>query len=370
MIAFDRPWALVSLAIPLLVTLLASQARRAPRSSTGTLEFWRQVPPDAARAPTRRSTPPLALLLLVAALCAGCLALAGARARATHAPQWTVLIDRSPSMFARGSSGTALAVALELVRERLGTACEFRAVSGSFVSAPEPSVPAAWLEPPAGDWDEPIWGPLDAPGTVWVTDTLRATPALASLALAGCEAGSSAPSSRRSGVYLESRLEGSPFGALVLAWLDGRALERVDHPSSARLSVSSAGVGPAREVRCDAAEWSLAGAARALEPLRDEPEESWLCASDGASVVRFVPGRVEVAWEGRPVLAGDDVAFALEFSRRLDRAVAPRSDAPRVGMPEFRAGDPPPPSRRARSYVSWLATLAAVLALGSLAARR
>lgn len=370
MIAFDRPWALVSLAIPLVVTLLALQARRAPRSSTGTLELWKQVPPEAARAPVRRSTPPLALLLLVAALCAACLALAGARARASLSPRWTVLLDRSPSMYAGAGGATALEAALELVSARLGPECEYRCVSGSFVSAPVATVPAAWLARPAGDWDEPQWGRLDAPGTVWVTDTEAAAPALASLALAGGDAGSAVAPSGRRGVFLDPRLEGTAFGELVLAWLEARGLERVDSGALAMFAVERAGAGPARDVRCDGSEWSLEGAALLLGALPDEPEEPWMQAADGANVVRFVPGRVEVAWEGRPSLRGDDVAFALEFSRRLDRVCALRADEPRIGPAELRLGEPPRPAQRARSYVPWLSTLAALLALGSLAARR
>lgn len=369
MIEFDRPWALASLLVPFLVALLALQARRAPRASTGTLEVWRQLPPDAARAPARRTRPPWSALLLVAALCAACLALAGPRAPLSSAARWTVLIDRSPSMYARSEGRTALERALSTLEPLLEGPREYRSVAGEFVSAPLDRVPPEWLERPAGDWDEPAWERLDEPGLVWVTDAPAASRKAASLALAGSAQGATSDLMDRSGVYVASELEGTPFGELVLAWMEGRGVERAESASGALLAVVAAGQGPAREVTCAGEGWRVVGRVQALEPVLDEPSASWL-ECDGASVVRARPGRIEVAWEGVPRLAGEDVEFALEFSRRLDRAATERVDPARSGEAACELLAPAAPQQRPRSHVPWLASLAALLALGSLAVRR
>jgi len=368
-IEFDRPWALASLLAPLLVTILALQARRAPRASTGTLELWKQVPPEAARAPVRRSSPPWSLLLVVAALCAGSLALAGARAPAESSPRWTVLLDRSPSMYASCGEGIVLERALESLDAQLVGAREFRCAAGQFVSAPESIVPRHWLARPAGDWNEPEWERLDTPGSVWVTDSLSKSPLQASVLRIGCGDGAGLELAARQGLFVDARLDGNVFGQLALSWSEARGVVRVPAPQAALLSIVVAGEGPLRSVRCAGRGWTLEGAARTLSPVLDEPVEVWL-ACEGESVVRARPGWIEVAWDGAPKLAGDDLEFALEFSRRLDRACVARVDAPRSGPTEFRSGEPPLPEAPTRSYVPWLATLAAVLALGSLAARR
>ena len=369
MIEFDRPWALASLLVPLLVTILALQARRAPRASTGTLELWKQVPPEAARAPVRRSSPPWALLLLVAALCAGSLALAGARAPAQSSPRWIVLLDRSPSMYASCGGASVLERALESLDAQLVGAREFRCVAGQFVSAPEPLVPQSWLARPAGDWDEPEWERLDTPGSVWVTDSPSKSPLHASVLRVGCGQSAGLELAARKGLFVDARLEGTAFGQLALSWSEARGVARLPAPQEALLSIVVAGDGPSRSVRCAGRGWSLEGAARAFSPVFDEPVEVWL-ACEGESVVRARPGRIEVAWDGAPKLAGDDLEFALEISRRLDRACVASIDAPGSGPTEFRSGEPPLPEAPTRSYVPWLATLAAALAFGSLAARR
>ena len=369
MIEFDRPWALASLLVPLVVTLLALQARRAPRASTGTLDVWRQVPPDAARAPARRASPPWSVLLLVAALCAACLALAGARAPSTIAPRWTVLIDRSPSMYVRSDGLTALERGLRMLEPLLDGPRDYRCASGEFVSAPLDRIPPEWLERPAGDWDEPAWERLDEPGLVWVTDAPGASRSAASLALVGSAEDSNTPASGRSGLYVDPALAGTPLGELALAWGTGRSIELAGSPSSALLSIVSAGTGPTRELACVGAGWRLAGAARTLEPILHEPSATWL-ECDGVSVVRALPGRVEVAWDGAVLLEGDDVEFALEFSRRFDQACVERVDPARAGETSCDVRAPASPLERPRSYVPWLASLAALLALGSLATRR
>jgi hypothetical protein len=367
-IAFDRPWALVLLVVPLVVTILALQARRAPRASTGTLDVWRQVPADAARAPVRRARPPWALLLLVGSLCAGCLALAGARAPARAEPRWTVLLDRSPSMYALSGGQTALERALEALRQRHPGPCEFRLVSGSFVSAPVEGVPAAWLVRPLGDWDEPEWQRWDEPGVLWVTDMARANPTRAGLLAVGGDVDATLVTAERAGLYVDPRLKGSLFGELALAWCAARGVPWTASRDEALHSILAAGDQPAGRVRCEERGWSLEGVARTLAPRIDEPSEDWLVCG-GQSVVRARPGLVEVAWEGSPLLVGDDVEFALAFSRRLDRAFAGRVDLPPSAPSLYLPGTPSPSHTPERSYVPWLATLAAGLAFLALAVR-
>ncbi|MBM3986669.1 MAG: VWA domain-containing protein [Planctomycetes bacterium] len=368
MIAFDRPWALVSLAVPLVVMLAALQARRAPRVSTGTLMVWRQVPATAARASARRWTPPWSLLLLVGALCAGCLALAGARASARAEPRWMVLVDRSPSMYASSSGPTALERALDALEARVSLPREYRAVSGEFLSAAVDAVPEDWLARPHGDWEEPDWQRWDEPGVVWITDRARGKPAHAGLLAVGGEDGASLHPTGRAGVYIDARLQGTLFGDLALSWCAARGLALAASTDEALFSLRSAGAEPARSVRCEQRGWALEGHARSLPPLHDEPSADWLVC-DGQSVVRARPGVVEVALDGAPQLVGDDLEFALAFSRRLDRAWVERVDPPCSGPGEHLSGTPPSPHAPERSYAPWLATLAAAFGALALAVR-
>jgi len=367
-IAFDRPWALASLVVPLAVMLAALRARRAPRVSTGTLEVWRQVPAGAARASARRWTPPWSALLLVGALCAGCLALAGARASARAEPRWLVLLDRSPSMYASSSGTTALERALDALEALLPRPREYRAVSGEFVSAARDAVPEDWLARPRGDWEEPDWQRWDEPGVVWITDRARAKPVQAALLAVGGEDGASWHPSARAGVHIDARLQGTLFGDLALSWCAARGLALAPSPDAALFVMRSEGAEPVRSLRCEQRGWSLEGLARSLPPLHDEPSADWLVC-DGHSVVRARPGVVEVALDGATRLVGDDLEFALDFSRRLDRAWVERIDPPYSGPGEYLNGTPPAPHAPERSYAAWLATMAAVLGALALAVR-
>ena len=195
---FARPWGLLALVLPLSV-LLASWVGRRPRElSTGTLELWRDLGPEAEAAGVRRAWRlPFSRLLLLAALVSGALALAGPRfAGAPAGNTWRIIVDRSPSMYLpweaagqaiRGTGGdpkgrTRLAAALEMLHELPGAGeATFiwedpGQVFGGTPVGPEPSgpdLPRGWELDPA-KWGVPRaavdWAGRDEAGVIWLTD--------------------------------------------------------------------------------------------------------------------------------------------------------------------------------------------------------
>lgn len=197
-----RPAGLWALALPLVVILASLVGRRPRQVFTGTLVLWRSVGDDVKHGGTRRERRfPPARWLLVLALTAGALALAGPRGRLTPAGEtWRVLVDRSPSMYlpadgagrvAGGHDGedaagpTRLEKALAdlfalrgdaqvaFIWEELGVSWP-----GERLDADETAddLPRTWAWVPAAARPEPDWAGRDEPGALWLTDRVPDVP--------------------------------------------------------------------------------------------------------------------------------------------------------------------------------------------------
>ena len=121
-LAFDNPaalWAL-ALALPLTVLFLLKRKRRdVPVSST--MLWQRALKETIARAPFRKPSEWLSLLLLLLALCALALGAAGMRLGrgGTGGRALILVIDASASMTARTDSGTRMELAIARARDAL-----------------------------------------------------------------------------------------------------------------------------------------------------------------------------------------------------------------------------------------------------------
>jgi hypothetical protein len=94
-LVWSRAWGFAALALPAALLLLARARRDPPELATGTLAIWHEVAARAAT-PAHASRPrvPPATWLVLAALAAGAIALAGPRLVAREGPRtWTVLVD-------------------------------------------------------------------------------------------------------------------------------------------------------------------------------------------------------------------------------------------------------------------------------------
>jgi hypothetical protein len=355
-LTWQRPWLASLLVLPALIWFLAAQQDRTIAVWSGTLALWR----DAAHAPARTAPsrlPPIAVRLLVGALAAAVLALAGPTLTAQRAARaWTVVVDRSPSMYLpwNGSDGpTRLARALERARGILeqarasGDSTTWVADAGSALErAVGSEFPREWLAAPAVPRVEPVWAHHDARGTLWVSD---AAPDPAPRA-AGCVAsgGSAAPgfvSARgvdrvawdgerlveRAGVgqqpevLLDAALP-APVERVARAWAEARGCAVVAAAGSrvvlelTRSSPAASGgpTGGMQTCERDGWTWDVD-----VAPAEVPAGEVWLSTQAGRAVVVWEPGTVTLlpSVVGEP--RGDPADFALSWAELLDRAALP-----------------------------------------------
>ena len=118
---------------------------------------------------------------------------------------------------------------------------------------------------------------------------------------------------------------------MVEAWADARGHRLVESATDAELVLALVvDDGPLVAVEAQRDRWYAAGTASAkgLQPLASGvPFEAWLQGegADGARpvLVAAAPGLVRVAWTGLEEPRGDPAAFAVSWSRLLDRCVLP-----------------------------------------------
>lgn len=106
-LAFQHPWALWALCLLPAVAWLALRGRRGTVHATGTLGLWRRTLETPRTEPPRaRRTLPLSAWVALAALGFGIAALAHPTAQAAPrvGPAWTLVVDRSPSMYLPAST--------------------------------------------------------------------------------------------------------------------------------------------------------------------------------------------------------------------------------------------------------------------------
>lgn len=393
---FAHPAALALLALPAALLLLARRADRPPALFTGAFELWARIArerPAGARDVRRRVPPPLWPFAFGLA----CAALAAAGPRPSTTETWSVLVDRTGSMYlAADGAATRLERAERLLHERLGV----REYAWVDVGADPPEIvraralPAAWREAPTLPRAAVDWSAHDVAGSIWLTDAGGdLAPRHATLCASG---GAPVPGlvATRGDVAIEwdgtalveragaapptvvaAELAESPAVALLArAWIDARHLRTgaatedgvvlrvVEHASSA----------PARAVEFGRDGWRARAVVRAPAPLRDElgPLSVWLAADDGTPLVSAGPGRIAVALEGEPAFEAGDAAFAVSFAALFDASVLPArgvvalAERAAAGEPRFVAGDPPAPTAEDRATAARVASGLALAALG------
>ncbi|MBK7877225.1 MAG: hypothetical protein IPJ77_16030 [Planctomycetes bacterium] len=380
---FARPWALVLLALPLALLVVARLVDRPPAWYTGAFELWLRVArtrPDDARAQKRRVPPPLwpfALGLACAALAA-----AGPRPGGSGAGAWRVIVDRSPSMYLPASTDagapTRLERAAKLLEELLaGSELEWLD-PGDDAPVPQRSraMPAAWRSPPEFTRGELDWSAHDAAGVVWLTDRFPAiAPARASVAASG---GVALPGlvGVRGGTGLAwdgERIRETTTGVepacvecapplarawseLVLVWARARELATCAAPAARaelRIAFVADAAAPARTLAFGRDGWRAHGDVRGAVPGRDArgPLAAWLVAEDGTVLVAVGPGRVATVLPPDLVLDEGEEAFAVSFARLFDaclqpaRGVVALAERSAAGEACFLAGAPPGPRR-------------------------
>ena len=420
---WTRPLALIALALPIAVLVLARLVRRPAPIATGTVEVWSRiarssVPPVRER----RMRVPLAVWMLALALVFGALALAGPeRARPTAERVWRIVVDRSPSMYLKNGASLRVEQVLASARVWLASAARERDAFAWITSdgartfevrASDP--PTEWLAPPPIDADEPEWSRFDAPGTLWITDRMPATPphsagviASGGVAAPGPAAASGTtrwdwngaelvearepPPLRR--VQIDAALP-SPLRRAVEAWALARGLA-LDAARGAELALAvrtspvEATEAPT-EVAAGRDGWSARGSIGRAAASRDASGdlETWLSSSaarapSAASVsaneselplVTWGPGRIESAWLAMDEPRGDPSAFIVSWARLFDRAVqAPAGfvdvhERSAAGAASIQPPRSPPIAEDAlrpqsSSIDAWLAVVACVLAL-------
>ncbi len=409
-VTWQRPWLALLLAVPVLIWLLAARRDRSTLVWTGTLALWSEAEPTTARSRAARH-PPRAVRFLVAALAAAVLALAGPkRATEAGASVWTVVVDRSPSMYLpwNGAAGEvriarALARARDVLdsgTERAGSVIWISEVDGVEERSSSAAVPAEWLAQPAVPQSEPPWSRYDASGVLWVTDRApelapraagwvacggHAVPGFVAARGAdrvewdGAQLVERANAGARPIVVVSPRAAG-PLDRVVRAWAEARGCDVVDRPTAGRVleiaveggegAARGGGSGLALRVERDGWSWEIGA-----DQMLASSGEVWLRDSNsGRPSVAWQPGRVVLAsgFDARSEPQGDPADFALSWAELFDRASVPPAGV--VSLAErLSAGEPS--ERRPRrasaqgersSSAAWL--LAAVAALLSLAA--
>lgn len=369
-LVWSRAWALVGLAVPVIVLLFSLRRDRPIALAIGTFRLWSELPEQRRGGGRRRHVPPQRWLVVLALVCAA-LALAGpARREAPRAERWLVVVDPSPSMFLPHSQGaTRLEVALaRLEAERGARALTWTRPGSAGDELAQGSFPSAWRIAPEVSRPAPTWSRHDQVGTVWLTDhasgedPVRAgrvtsggpeVPGIVGRAGAdwlvwdgasvGVQPGAPTPS-----VWIDGALPGDVVQALE-AWRDARGLASSDAADGSSLRVVIAN-GPEREFRSAPGDWSARGRARAIG-ASGVALASWVDA-EGVRLVHAGVGEVVVGVTTLE-LSGDVVAWAVDWAELCDRALAP----PAAVVPKA--------ERLAAGEGSWCAPAATPAAAGS-----
>ena len=399
----------------LLVALLWWRLRRvapAPAEWTGALAIWKRVPlteeQSGSRARERRAIP----WSVRAALCAlslGCLALADpVKHTALLGRQtWTLVLDRSPSMFlpldTSADSRTRIATAVEQASrlcERSGVPAQARewavydqdGVRTSRSALP----PQEWLSPDWGHAAATPWPSLDAPGTLWISDCApEVEPLFAGLLLTGAvpipgpvaDLGEdcwrfdgerltrAAWESERAGVQLGAGLP-ADIATLATLWARSRGLSIVASGRPASLKLTCVPVaGPLLEGRLVRGTWAVRATASA--PPQGEDLRPWASfeASEGMRFtgVSWRPGEVLLAVADFDGASADPATVALDWIELFEEACRPDASVVALAL-RLRRGPARmqanalslAPAPMEQSAAPLLAGLASALALASI----
>ncbi len=402
-IAWERPWALVLLAIPLAILFWSRRRPAAREIATSDLATWRaaSTPGAAARPHTPRRVL-LALVLALAALGCAALALAGPHSSAER-PQWTCVFDTSPSMSLANGTASRGEQALEMARR---LAAEHDADLAIATPTPGADLFGGW--PPAahsaGVAEPAAFAEWDVPGALWITDEIpHERPRFAGFVASGGVAvpgpvgvdgadrldwdgehlvrrAGEAPVRRLVLEGLRSDARDEPLARVVAAWAAARGIVVVSgtrteqEDSEVVLEIRIGGQFAPGDVVAGRDGWRATGERYGfggIVPGIPAHLTPWLRAGDEV-LVGWQPGSIDVSWiPGEPAAAA---AFAVSWARLFDESVRPaHSIVPleeRVGAGAAAAVAPTSAAVGVRGSPAWiLAALAAVLAFGALLAR-
>ncbi len=401
---WTRPAGFLALVVPLIVVLFASR-RRPPREvPTGAFALWKAVAAEASSSSkARKRGLPRQLWWLVLALVLTALAIAGPRRLVAQASApWTIVLDRSPSMYLPLGPGGAEPRLVHGVREaqawldELGVPPQARSWTDGERSAPRGTgPPAEFLSAPLAPAPPPSWARFDGPGRLWISDAEpQPAASAASVLLVG---GAAIPGEVGGGLAWDGARLAPSSGAtrggvfaselppvvqeLLSLWCEERGLEFTSDERAARLRVYGLHPG-APEVSSHGRDgwrargaWQPGGAPRSDEWGR---LEEWLAPQ----LVTSAAGRIHIACEGTMELSGDPAAFAVSWSKLFDERCSPAPGV--VALAERRAAGParrslgaPAPGSPARqdeaAWEAWLLlaafSCASLWALSSLRAR-
>ena len=384
---------------------------------TGALSIWKRVPLIADEAGTRareRRALPWSLRFALGALALGVLALADpiASPHSASRPAWSLVLDRSPSMFlpVDSSAGAPLRIAAALERalelcERQGVAPaarEWRTCAWDGVhSANSARPPTEWLSNEWASAVTPPWSGLDSAGVLWISDCEPPLePLFAGLALSGAAPipGVCADLGLDSWTFDGEQLRREPWGvgragvvlpenlpadvaSLARLWARSRGLPVVAASAAACLTISPAGAGGAGQAGRLARE-SWASPASSSPSAQMEGTRSWARFESGSGPpsagVSWRPGKIFLAVSSLEGAAADPAAFALDWSQLFEAACLPdpalvplaarlragpaRSVEPAASVPGSRGPQ--------RSLAALLSGLAGALVLAALALGR
>jgi hypothetical protein len=395
---FLAPGFLLLLVLPLAALWLGARGGAVRALVTGTLEAWRTAERNRPAQERRKRRVPPALYCLAAALASAALALARPE-RVVPEPgrRFTLVVDRSPSMYLAEGGRTRLERALAAVRAWSGSA--LRADDELvWIDALHPvgriarEAPLDLLERPRAALPEPDWNRYERPGALWISDRFDALPLQAGFAASG---GASVPGAigREGSARLDwdgervVRVEQAYTPEELAAWIDPGLPEPLRE--LARLWAESRGL-VLREARGPGELFAFA-LVRAGEPrpaalaldgwsasarVADAPapaagESAWLVA--GGPCVLRAPGSLRCSIVELDAPQGDPASFAVSWGGLFDSVllepsgVVPLGERTARGEPAWRApadagqaaGEPP------RALAGACALLAALLVLGA-----
>lgn len=404
---WSRPVGFLALLLPVVVLLASRLLNRPLPRATGTLAIWRTVRDhrrtEGAR---RRFALPLSTWLLLCALSAGALALAGpVRTPRAVATVLECVVDASPSMYLEHSAGrTRLDVAVAQLADSFEEqeVVWIRPLATGAERVEGRAFPSAWRTAPRPPLEEPRFEEWDGAGRVFVTDRMRPRDVAGESASGGALVpGPLAVRGRTefhwTGEAIVERATEQPArlsirGADRLAaevlefartWAAAREFE-LSAAEGCELELAFAQDGELREdvpltrvLAPLAGGWS--GTADAVPvPLDARAPTIWLRAGD-APVVAHGPGSVRCGIARLGELTGDPAAFAVDWAELFDRAVLPparcvpleeRAAAGDGGLEAPREAKPLEAPLESPPYAAWLAGAASVLALAALVTRR
>lgn len=396
-LAFEHPWALALLAIPIALLVLARRRTATRAIAASDLEPWREARAVSGEPRTARPRPPtIALLLAVASLACAAFAIAGPRS-VVPSRRWTCVLDTTASMDLESNGSTRRARAIEMARalaREHGVDLVWIAARGGRTTESTPEVALDGTGVTTGD----TFAAWDVPGALWITDAVPTnTPRFAGFVASGGDAvpggiavegsdridwdgerivrvADAAPAIRIAGLEVGSPR--SPFERVLAAWIGARGVAANSDNANAHVAfrVNVSGATPKEDVRAGRDGWNATGAR--LRSVRLDREEDrglvpWITSGDEV-LVAAGPGRIEFAWMPGEPSGGSE--FAVSWARLFDEiALAPPGIVPldeRRAAGEARSVAPTATNDAPPTNSAWiLAVSAAVLALGALIAR-